>query len=168
MLHFLSTAERYLIVCSIKSNLFDAASETTGQRWLVFLYSALLENVVRNTWSQRRSCWDVFFCLLVRFGECLLSVLSARLLQDWNLVAEPHCEEHTGGTFSSTKLHSQMKNWKHNSFFWKHAKIPPDLTFVLNAWDNAESSKYTLVGGKSPNQNSLSRIMISPSGRSDG
>lgn len=35
------------------------------------------------------------FCLFMRSGECLLSVLSTRLLQDWNLNAGPHCEEHT-------------------------------------------------------------------------
>lgn len=35
----------------------------------------------------------------------------------------------------------------------------------MSEWDNAESSKYTLVGGKSPNQNWLRGIMISPSGR---
>lgn len=121
-MHFLSTAERYLIVCSIKSNLFlvtDAGLERDGAHNhgtalnSVFAFCVIRKGRAETTDSDGALVEMRFFCLFLRFGECLLSVLSACLLQDWNLNAGPHREEHTGGTCSSNKLHSQMKNWRH-------------------------------------------------------
>lgn len=105
MLHFLSTAERYLIVCSIKSNLFlvtDAGFEKDGtHNHGTALSSVSVFCIIRKRCAETSDSGGALvemcfcFCLFMRFGECLLSVLSTRLLQDWNLNAGPHCEEHT-------------------------------------------------------------------------
>lgn len=139
---------------------------TTGQRWTLFLHSALLENVVQKQLIAMALLLRCAFFVCSWDSESACYLCSPRVFYRTGISMQDHTVRNTlvGPVHQTNCIHRWRTRDIFRVFVGNMQKSLLIATFVLNA----ESSKYTLVGGKSPNQNSLSGIMISLLGRSDG
>lgn len=163
VLLFLSTADRYLIVCSIKSNLFlvtNAGFERDGAHShgtalnSVSAFCFIRKRCAETTDSDGELVEMCLFCLFDSGSACYLC--SPRIFYRTGISMQDHTVRNTqmGPVHQTNYIH----RWRTGNIFrFLHVSVGNMqkslliVAFVLNAWGRqCGSSKYTLVGGKSP------------------
>lgn len=156
MLHFLLAAECYINFCCIKSNLFlvtDAGYERDGAHNHSTVFSVIKKapcgkkdadkHSIKETSDRFSSLVGMSFFVFV---SNTLSEIRGRVLVIFALHSPFMALEFQNrttlwgtdaGTFSSNKLYSWMKSWKHiwRLYSWKTAKIPPKCNICVE-WAN--------------------------------